>query len=76
MMRRSRALKRKGNEDSMLSSTKDGEMRRTAEMLVQIAERGTGVYFVIAFLIDCNRLSAGDLKRQLEILKDTKGAIR
>ena len=59
-----------------MSSTKLGEMHRTAEMLVEISDRGRGVYFVVAFLLDCNRLSPEDLKLQLQILRKTKGAIK
>ena len=58
-------------------STKNGELIRTAEMLVDIAER-RGIYFAVAFLYDSSYgdQNNGRLKDLLPILQKTKGAIK
>jgi len=54
--------------------TFEGELYRTAEMLVEIAEKD-GVYFAIAFIHDLG-YTHEDLKKLLPILQSTSGAIK
>lgn len=58
----------------MIGATKKGECRRTAEMLVDLAE-AQGVYFAIALLFD-SLYDADRIKTLLPILKETPGAIK
>ena len=74
---------RKKNPDDFINcgictgSTKNEELIRTAEMLVDIAER-RGIYFAVAFLYDSSYgdQNNGRLKDLLPILQKTKGAIK
>lgn len=54
-------------------STKEGEIARTAESLVEISDQG--VYFVIAFIHDIQYHTAQELKLLMEQLEKTPGAI-
>lgn len=54
--------------------TFESELSRSAEMLVEIAERD-GVYFAIAFIHDLG-YTHEDLKKLLPILQNTRGAIK
>ena len=60
-----------------MGPTKDAELRRTAEMLVDIAEK-RGVYFAVALLYDSSYGDSGNgrLRDLLPILQKTKGAIK
>lgn len=54
--------------------TFEGELYRTAEMLVKIAEE-QGIYFAIAFVYDSG-YTQEDIKKLLPILQNTRGAIK
>lgn len=58
----------------MSFGSKDKELLRTAEMLVDIAEK-QGVYFAVAFLYD-SQYNLDILKRLLPILENRRGAIK
>ena len=54
--------------------TLDGELHRTAERLVEIAEK-QGIYFVIAYIYDLG-YDAALVKKLLPILQHTSGSIK
>jgi hypothetical protein len=58
----------------MMGSTLEGELHRTAEMLVQIAEE-KGVFFAVALLHDSS-YDSDRIKALLPILQITRGAIK
>jgi hypothetical protein len=57
-----------------MGATLNGELSRTAEMLVDIANR-QGIYFAIAFLQDAS-YGPEQISKLLPILMETKGAIK
>lgn len=56
-------------------STKKVELKRSAEMLVDISEN-QGVYFAVAFIHDSQYHNAEDLKELMGHLQNTNGAIK
>lgn len=56
--------------------TKEGELQRTAEVLIGISEReqGNGPYYIIALLYDIG-YGREDVKRILEILRQKPGGV-
>ena len=55
-----------------MSGSFAGELARTAELLVEVAERD-GIYFAVALLYDSSYTSE-DLGKLLPILLNTKGS--
>jgi len=55
--------------------TKHAEMLRTAEMMVDLAER-QGVFHAFDIWVSTNRTSPEDIRQFTEILQSTRGAIR
>lgn len=55
--------------------TKGAEMLRTAEMMVDLAER-QGVFFAFDIWVSTNRTSPEDIRQFAEILQKTRGAVK
>lgn len=58
-----------------VSGTKLGEMFRTAEMMVELAET-QGVFYAFDIWVSTNRTSQEDISAFLKILQKTKGAVK